>query len=134
MTANRLSHGGHVLTAREVCQYLRIPLSTLYSLSKRGRIKGVKVGKHWRYLQEDVHDFLVHPVSDKHGNQTASANGQPLLISDSNPNFKHLGVGDSVRIVFKIPENGRIISFEMEGQIVEKESQADKLPDQRGAA
>ena len=43
-----------VMTAREVSEFLRIPLSTLYGLAKRGQIKGVKVGKHWRYLRSDI--------------------------------------------------------------------------------
>ena len=52
-----------VMTAQEVSAYLKIPLSTLYGLTKRGRIKGAKVGKHWRYLEKDIHSFLVSPSS-----------------------------------------------------------------------
>lgn len=47
-----------VLTAKEVSDYLRIPLSTVYGLSKKGQLKGVKIGKHWRYLESVISGFL----------------------------------------------------------------------------
>lgn len=48
-----------VLTGPEVSAYLKIPLSTLYSLTKQGKIKGVKVGKHWRYLRRRLEEYLL---------------------------------------------------------------------------
>ena len=56
-----------ILTAQEVSRYLRIPLSTLYDLTKRGKIKGVKVGKHWRYLEKNIRAYLfrANPFSSK---------------------------------------------------------------------
>ncbi|OGW80564.1 MAG: hypothetical protein A3G33_09280 [Omnitrophica bacterium RIFCSPLOWO2_12_FULL_44_17] len=47
-----------IMTAQEVSSYLKIPLSTLYGLSKAGKIRAVKVGKHWRYLAEDIEKYL----------------------------------------------------------------------------
>ena len=43
-----------VMTAQEVCEFLRIPLSGLYGLTKKGKIPAVKIGKHWRYLASDI--------------------------------------------------------------------------------
>ncbi|MBI3306795.1 MAG: helix-turn-helix domain-containing protein [Candidatus Omnitrophica bacterium] len=43
-----------IMTIREVSEYLKIPVSTLYSLSKKGIIRGVKLGKCWRYLETDI--------------------------------------------------------------------------------
>ena len=51
------------MTAQEVSAYLKIPLSTIYGLTKKGKIKGTKVGKHWRYLENDIHSFLASPLS-----------------------------------------------------------------------
>ena len=53
-----------VMNGKEVSHYLKIPRSTLYALTKQGKIRGVKVGKHWRYLRRDIHDYLagVGPV------------------------------------------------------------------------
>ena len=47
-------NGKRVMTAQEVSEHLRIPLSTLYGLSKKGKIPGIKLGKHWRYLESDI--------------------------------------------------------------------------------
>lgn len=52
-----------VMTSREVSEYLRLPLSTVWNLTKTGKIRGFKVGKHWRYLESDILSFfnLPHP-------------------------------------------------------------------------
>jgi len=47
-----------VMTAQEVSDYLKIPLSTLYGLTKSRKILGVKIGKHWRYLKENMDAYL----------------------------------------------------------------------------
>ena len=47
-----------VMTVKEVSDYLRIPLSTIYDLTKRGKIKAVKFGKHWRYLESDIQRYF----------------------------------------------------------------------------
>lgn len=47
-----------VMTAYEVSRLLKVPLSTLYGLSKSGKIKAIKVGKHWRYLSEEIDQYL----------------------------------------------------------------------------
>ena len=43
-----------ILTIQEVSAFLRIPASTIYDLAKKGKIRGVKFGKHWRFLEEDI--------------------------------------------------------------------------------
>jgi len=40
------------LTANEISEYLRIPLSTVYKLVQEGKIPGFKVGRHWRFRKE----------------------------------------------------------------------------------
>lgn len=47
------------MTAQELSFYLKIPLSTVYSLTKRGIIHGVKFGKHWRYLEREIQEYLL---------------------------------------------------------------------------
>jgi len=44
----------HVLTVQEVSDLLKIPASTIYDLAKKGKLRGVKLGKHWRFLEEDI--------------------------------------------------------------------------------
>ena len=43
-----------ILTIGEVSAFLRIPVSTIYELAKKGKLRGVKFGKHWRFLEEDI--------------------------------------------------------------------------------
>ncbi len=43
-----------ILNIKEVADYLRLPVSTIYKLAQDGRIPAVKVGKHWRFLKKDL--------------------------------------------------------------------------------
>lgn len=61
-----------VMTPLEVSRYLKLPLSTVYKLSQEGVIRGTKLGKHWRYLRDDVERYLT-------GNRTAG--NAPLVAS-----------------------------------------------------
>jgi len=54
----KMNHFQKILTVAEVSQYLKIPISTLYELTRKGKIRGIKIGRHWRYLENDVLDFL----------------------------------------------------------------------------
>jgi excisionase family DNA binding protein len=59
-----------ILNIKEVADFLRIPVSTIYKLAQDGKVPAVKVGKHWRFLKKDLellfeqkrednfHDFL----------------------------------------------------------------------------
>lgn len=47
-----------LLTAVEVGNRLRISLSTVHHLTRTGQIRAVKVGKQWRYVEEDVEHYL----------------------------------------------------------------------------
>lgn len=42
------------LSAKEVSQYLSIPLRTVQRLSKEGKIKAIKIGSKWKYSRDDV--------------------------------------------------------------------------------
>ena len=46
------------MTIQEVSAFLRLPLSTVYLLAKTGRLKGGKFGKHWRFDEQDIMDYL----------------------------------------------------------------------------
>jgi len=52
-----------LLKAEEASRMLRVPLSTLYRLTKQGVIKGVKIGKQWRYKREDILRYFNAGVS-----------------------------------------------------------------------
>ncbi|MEW6180941.1 MAG: helix-turn-helix domain-containing protein [Chloroflexota bacterium] len=46
------------LTAEEVADYLRLPLSTVYKLVQDQRLPGFKVGKHWRFRREMIQKWV----------------------------------------------------------------------------
>jgi len=48
-----------ILTIEEASGYLRIPLSTLYKLAQEGRVPCQKVGRHWRFHQETLKEWLA---------------------------------------------------------------------------
>ena len=47
-----------IMTINEACQYLRIPLSSMYKLAQEGKIPGQKVGRHWRFRREAIDRWL----------------------------------------------------------------------------
>lgn len=48
------------LTARQVSEYLQIPLRTVHYLSQQGKIKAIKIGGKWRYAKEDIERYLCY--------------------------------------------------------------------------
>lgn len=46
------------LTARQVQEILNVDRTTIYRMLKDGRLKGVKVGKHWRFPERFLHNML----------------------------------------------------------------------------
>lgn len=47
------------LSSREISKYLDIPLRTIQKLTQCGKIKGIKVGKQWRFKKYDVERYLT---------------------------------------------------------------------------
>jgi len=47
------------LTAEEVAEYLRLPLSTVYKLAQDKKLPGFKVGKHWRFRREAFREWIT---------------------------------------------------------------------------
>ncbi len=54
---------GDILTAEEICQYLKIPRSTLYKLISDKKIPAFRVGRHWRFKKEEIEEWV-----EKQGN------------------------------------------------------------------
>jgi excisionase family DNA binding protein len=48
-----------VLTTEEAAQYLKISKPTLSKHLHSGKIKGIKVGRSWRFLQSELYRFLL---------------------------------------------------------------------------
>ena len=100
-------------------------MNTIYELAAKGKLRGVKVGKHWRFLEIDIANYLPknstenreHPRMKTHITAKLSgvlpesqnlliegvirdiSEGGILLITD-NP---HLSIGHPVRLIFTLP-------------------------------
>jgi excisionase family DNA binding protein len=47
-----------ILTVMEVARFLRVPKSTVYKLARLGQLPASKIGKHWRFLRRDIHEWV----------------------------------------------------------------------------
>ena len=46
------------LTLDDLEDYLKIPKSTLYRLAREGRLPGHKIGRAWRFHQNEVDEWI----------------------------------------------------------------------------
>lgn len=56
---------GEILTVGDVCEYLKIPRSTLYKLSKDKIIPAFRVGRHWRFRKEKLEQWLEEQARER---------------------------------------------------------------------
>lgn len=47
-----------VMTAREVAELLKMPVSTIYELSRRGELPARRLGRTWRFLRPRLEELL----------------------------------------------------------------------------
>ncbi len=48
-----------VMTAREVSDLLKMPVSTVYELARRGEIPARRLGRTWRFLRPRLEELLA---------------------------------------------------------------------------
>jgi excisionase family DNA binding protein len=48
-----------VLTAREVADLLKMPVSTIYELARRGELPARRLGRTWRFLRPRLEQLLA---------------------------------------------------------------------------
>lgn len=58
-----------VMSVREVAEYLRISVYTVYRLAEQGKLPGRKVGKYWRFHRGAIISWLTtqHEVNNLYG-------------------------------------------------------------------
>jgi excisionase family DNA binding protein len=44
----------HIVTAKELCDYLKLSDSTIYKLTLNGELPGFKIGDSWRFDMDEV--------------------------------------------------------------------------------
>mgnify|MGYP001190514795 CR=1 FL=1 len=50
-----------VMTAREVADLLKMPVSTIYQLARRGELPASRLGRTWRFLRPRLEELLAGP-------------------------------------------------------------------------
>ncbi len=48
-----------VMTAREVAELLKMPVSTIYQLARRGELPASRLGRTWRFLRPRLEQLLA---------------------------------------------------------------------------
>ena len=51
--------GRKIISAQDVSTRLRISLSTVHHLTRTGQIRAVKIGKQWRYSDNEIDRYLM---------------------------------------------------------------------------
>jgi len=51
--------GEEILTLKEVCTLLQAHPSTLYKLTKRGRIPAFRTGQEWRFRRDAIEQWMA---------------------------------------------------------------------------
>ena len=46
------------LKVDELSRWLRIPKSTIYQFCLEGKIPGIKIGRHWRFVRKEIEVWI----------------------------------------------------------------------------
>lgn len=93
-----------VMTVADVARFLQIEESTVRALARRGELPGKKLGKHWRFLRDELLASL-RPTQTTAATPTRPSGGGGSVISQEDA-AALLGV--SVRTVRRMVLDGRI--------------------------
>ena len=70
-----------LLTLGEVSSFLKVPKSTIYKLARERRLPGHKVGKHWRFVRDEIESWVQSAgVDEVVGAATPSAQQEPYSL------------------------------------------------------
>ena len=56
-----------IMTAKEVAEYLRLGLMTVYNLANAGVIPGIKLGRRWRFKRKDIEKLFGQKLTRPRG-------------------------------------------------------------------
>jgi excisionase family DNA binding protein len=66
-----------ILTAKEVANYLRCHISTVYRLAKSGKLPGFRLGADWRFREDALQNWLDVELNSGHNNDLAELGIHP---------------------------------------------------------
>lgn len=53
-----------LLTVEDVCEILQLPKETIRRYLRRGELRGIRIGKHWRIKREELEAFVAERERD----------------------------------------------------------------------
>lgn len=54
-----------LFTTQQVSEYLRISLSTVHHLTRTGKLRPIKKGRHWQFAKEEIDRYLNSGFSER---------------------------------------------------------------------
>lgn len=112
-----------IINAYQACNILEIPLSTLYYLSKTGRIKSTKIGRRWRYFREDIEFYKLYGTPAH--SRIASPIYGPALEKRAHPRI-NCYLASSIEISIpgrkQLTISGMILNLSAGGVFIEKDN------------
>ena len=57
----------NLLTIEELCEKLQVSKNTAYNLLNSKKIKGLKVGRNWRVLQDSIEEYIAEQMNKTKG-------------------------------------------------------------------
>lgn len=63
-------------TATEVCEILKVSKRTLYNYLRAGQIRGVKIGREWRFAEESVQEFTLRGTTPDYYARLSAISGR----------------------------------------------------------
>ena len=66
-----------ILTAKEVADYLRCHISTVYRLAKTGKLPGFRLGADWRFREDALQNWLDVELKSGNNSDLAELGIQP---------------------------------------------------------
>ena len=57
----------NLLTIEELCEKLQVSKNTAYNLLNSKKIKGLKVGRNWRVLQDSIEEYIAEQMNKNKG-------------------------------------------------------------------
>ena len=47
-------------TVEQTAEVMQVTVGTVRKLARDGRLTGIKIGRHWRFTERDLEQFLEH--------------------------------------------------------------------------
>lgn len=87
-----------LLTTRQVESLLQVDRTTVYRMLKDGRLRGIKVGNHWRFPQSEIDELLSFTPQETNPIETPIHDVLPLTCMQGMQNVSAEAMGISATI------------------------------------